>query len=400
MVWYVVLNIIMIIMSSFLLPVGASEDSIRAGKSININEALTSAGGNFALGFFIIWVANRENLLAKNSHGVFGLGDDGNIVLLHGGKKVIWSSNATIAKLAMNSTVTVLLDTGNLVLRHGETGTVLGQSFDYPADTLIPGMKLSLNRKTGQQSLLYSWANNANPRPGMFSRETTLHCVNWFGALVDLNHNAFIGKDLYVCLHSSDQVSNAKTGNLTPKRRIPIAIAAATISTGLLFISIIGYVLRRGRLRNPGTISPNRFQIIEGIGQGLICCHKYSRLKVIHRNLKASNILLDEALNPKILDFRTARSFRINQTDANTSTCLFYLHEFQHANYSSQTSSSYFNNEVTITMPELVHKKHTYDDIVTCLLDKAEMLEREIYDLSWAELVWASIKSSVESMLR
>ncbi|THG14292.1 hypothetical protein TEA_008870 [Camellia sinensis var. sinensis] len=76
--------------------------------------------------------------------------------------------------------------------------------------------------------------------------ETTLHCVNWFGALVDLNHNAFIGKDLYVCLHSSDQVSNAKTGNLTPKRRIPIAIAAATISTGLLFISIIGYVLRRG----------------------------------------------------------------------------------------------------------------------------------------------------------
>ncbi|XP_028070322.1 G-type lectin S-receptor-like serine/threonine-protein kinase At2g19130 [Camellia sinensis] len=118
----------------------------------------------------VIWVANRENQLAKNSHGVFGLGDDGNIVLLHGGKKVIWSSNATIAKLAMNSTVTVLLDTGNLVLRHGETGTVLGQSFDYPADTLIPGMKLSLNRKTGQQSLLYSWANNANPRPGMFSR--------------------------------------------------------------------------------------------------------------------------------------------------------------------------------------------------------------------------------------
>ncbi|KAL7216157.1 hypothetical protein ACSBR1_028162 [Camellia fascicularis] len=62
----------------------------------------------------------------------------------------------------------------------------------------------------------------------------------------------------------------------------------------------------------------NLFQVIEGIGQGLICCHKYSRLKVIHRDLKASNILLDEALNPKISDFGTARSFRINQTDANT----------------------------------------------------------------------------------
>ncbi|KAI8006873.1 G-type lectin S-receptor-like serine/threonine-protein kinase [Camellia lanceoleosa] len=85
--------------------------------------------------------------------------------------------------------------------------------------------------------------------------ETTVHCMNWFGALVFLNHNAFIGKDLYVRLHSSDQVSNAKTGNLTPKRRILIAIAAAAISTGLLFISIIGYVLRRGRLRNPGMFS-------------------------------------------------------------------------------------------------------------------------------------------------
>lgn len=38
--------------------------------------------------------------------------------------------------------------------------------------------------------------------------ETTVHCMNWFGALVDLNHNAFIGKDLFVRLHSSDQVTS------------------------------------------------------------------------------------------------------------------------------------------------------------------------------------------------
>lgn len=60
------------------------------------------------------------------------------------------------------------------------------------------------------------------------------------------------------------------------------------------------------------------FQIIEGITQGLIYLHKYSRLKVIHRDLKASNILLDEAMNPKISDFGTARSFGINQIEANT----------------------------------------------------------------------------------
>ncbi|XP_028104984.1 G-type lectin S-receptor-like serine/threonine-protein kinase CES101 [Camellia sinensis] len=61
-----------------------------------------------------------------------------------------------------------------------------------------------------------------------------------------------------------------------------------------------------------------RFQITEGIAQGLIYLRKYSRLKVIHRDLKASNILLDEAMNPKISDFGTARSFGINQIEANT----------------------------------------------------------------------------------
>ena len=62
-----------------------------------------------------------------------------------------------------------------------------------------------------------------------------------------------------------------------------------------------------------------RYKIIEGIARGILYLHEDSRLRIVHRDVKASNVLLDDNMNAKVSDFGLARIFVVDQTQGNTS---------------------------------------------------------------------------------
>ncbi|RHN45910.1 putative protein kinase RLK-Pelle-DLSV family [Medicago truncatula] len=162
-------------------------NTITSSQYIKDPEALTSKDGNFTLGFFsaknstnryvgiwwksqstIIWVANRNQPL-NDTNGIVTISEDGNLVVLNGQKRVYWSSN--VSNIASNTT-SQFSDYGNLVLLESTTGNTLWQSIQQPTDTLLPGMKLSVNKRTGMSVKMKSWKNPSDPSIGNFSSST------------------------------------------------------------------------------------------------------------------------------------------------------------------------------------------------------------------------------------
>ncbi|RVW68956.1 G-type lectin S-receptor-like serine/threonine-protein kinase [Vitis vinifera] len=168
--------------------VDAFTDTILQGQSLTTSQAIISAGGNFELGFFspgkstkyyvgiwykkiseqtIVWVANRDYSFT-NPSVVLTVSTDGNLEILEG--KISYK----MTSISSNSnTSATLLDSGNLVLRNKKSD-VLWESFDYPSDTLLPGMKLGYDKRAGKTWSMVSWKSAEDPSPGDFSLQSTL----------------------------------------------------------------------------------------------------------------------------------------------------------------------------------------------------------------------------------
>lgn len=70
--------------------------------------------------------------------------------------------------------------------------------------------------------------------------------------------------------------------------------------------------------RGKGLNWEKRYEIIIGTAEGLVYLHENSQTRIIHRDIKASNILLDSRLRAKIADFGLARSFQEDKSHIST----------------------------------------------------------------------------------
>ncbi|KAK4796111.1 hypothetical protein SAY86_028437 [Trapa natans] len=167
-------------------------DSIMGDQSLKDGQTIVSSRGTFELGFFspsksslrryvgiwyknipnitVVWVANRDFPL-YNTTGSLKIVDQRTLVIVDSdSNQTVWSSNST-GTIAGNA-VAQLLDSGNLVLRpENDTDPMsyIWQSFDYPGDTLLPGMKYGIDLVTGLNRELTSWRSPEDPSRGEYS---------------------------------------------------------------------------------------------------------------------------------------------------------------------------------------------------------------------------------------
>ncbi|KAF5765040.1 putative non-specific serine/threonine protein kinase [Helianthus annuus] len=179
-----------IFMFLLLFPVlSLATDTITPTTPITVNQTLVSNQQVFELGFFsldnnnnnnnwyigiwykqiepktYVWVANRGNPV-NSSSGKLTIGGNGNIILFNQPETAVWTSNDSNHSVRAVKRVAQLLDSGNFVLRpkgDERPESYIWESFKNLTDTLLPGMRLGWDRKTGVNRFLRSWKSGMDP---------------------------------------------------------------------------------------------------------------------------------------------------------------------------------------------------------------------------------------------
>lgn len=157
----------------FLLHFCTLLDTTIINQPVVDGDVIVSSGESFAFGFFtpskssyrylgiwyykiseqtIVWVANIDSPINDTS-GVLSINNQGNLALHTKNQRIpIWFTNVSVS--STNNSIAQLLDSGNLVLF--DSRRIIWQSFDYPAHTMLPNLKLGLDKRTGLSRFLTS----------------------------------------------------------------------------------------------------------------------------------------------------------------------------------------------------------------------------------------------------
>ncbi|XP_076896108.1 G-type lectin S-receptor-like serine/threonine-protein kinase RKS1 [Bidens hawaiensis] len=169
-------------------------DTITLTRPLKDGDILVSNEETFALGFFspanstdryvgiwynkvsektVVWVANRDRPIT-NSSGILSIDETGNLALqVKDQSFVFWSTN--VSGVVNNVSSAQLLDSGNLVLFQGLNKEVyIWKSFDHPSNTILPGMKIGVDKRTGLNRVFTSWKSSGNPGFGDYSHKMEL----------------------------------------------------------------------------------------------------------------------------------------------------------------------------------------------------------------------------------